>query len=56
MLVFADAAGGRYEVRLGRGECRVFHSASRLSDEPEPALQQWVDDTPGRPTSRLTAN
>lgn len=47
VLVFVDAAGGRYEVRLGRGECRVFYSASRLSDEPEPALQQWVDDTLG---------
>jgi hypothetical protein len=49
VLVFADAAGGMYEVRVGRGECKLFYSAVDLSDGPEPALRQWLDDTLGGP-------
>jgi hypothetical protein len=47
VLVFADEAGGTYEVRVGRGDCQLFYSAHWLSDEPEPALRQWLDDTLG---------
>lgn len=49
VLVFADRAGGQYEVRIGRGECRLVWSELKLSDEPHPALQQWPDDTLGGP-------
>jgi hypothetical protein len=49
VLVFADEAGGMYEVRAGRGDCKVFYSASDLSDEPDPGLREWLDATLGDP-------
>lgn len=47
VLMFADAAGGMYEVRVGRGDCKLFYSAAHLSGEPDPGLQRWLDDTLG---------
>ncbi|MGH3737585.1 MAG: hypothetical protein ACRDT6_18545 [Micromonosporaceae bacterium] len=49
VLVFSDQVGGRYEIRLGRGDCKLFYSAYHLSDEPHPQLRAWVDQTLGGP-------
>lgn len=45
VLVFTDTGGGLYEVRVGRGDCKLFYSGVRLSDAPEPALRAWLDNT-----------
>lgn len=52
VLVFADAAGGRYEVRVGRGECEFIWSKGLTTDARAPELDQWLDETLGEEAPR----